>query len=1464
MSNEIRLKRSSTTSVEPVVGDLVLGELAVNTYDGKLFLKKDDGAESIVEILTELSTLPGIGGSITDNQVAVGAATADNIEGASTFTWDATTLTLDSDAGTTLRIEAGAASDARILFYQTFNQRGLLTYDSSETAMSLSCVSGDVKLRPANTDILTLNSATGAQLHNGGLRFLERGANAHTAAATFGELWVRNDAPNVLVFTDDNDTDWVLNTGGVGTAKIVILETEVATTSGTEVTIASGLPSGLRSVYILFEGVGQTGTNNARLQLGDSGGFESSDYDSASTRVGSGGGATNNFSSGGFIFTRTASGDTINGVLHLYCKDVANNTWVASGNFNDDTTAVTFTCSGSKSLSDVLTQIQWDGNGGTLNAGSITVSYINPAFDADSSVTVTGTPVDNQIAVFTAAEVLEGSANLTFDGSNFTITDREVRITSALPTLRLTETDQGLDQKVWEIQATNGDMQHQIFSDDGSSGSYVYWDISRSGTGASVQVDVMTFFAATSVAVQAPTFFTGNMDVTGNITCDAFTSTGIDDNATGERLQIADTTLIVGASGSDYAILNKGTADKLEISGGNATADGAAIIMRGSTDTNASDFVAQADGNVWMEWDESAGDWEISTGAAGAKTTALTIDSSQNATFAGAIAATGNSSVTGAFDIIRTSGAQLALNYDGSNYSTMHVTSTGVLQFGQVGTVKGYEFDGAVTVEGTGIFGENATPDAVLQANDNATTKAALIASVQDNEGTWAYSAINENYTTNLGQGLRLFVSNAGEGRVYAPDDGVTAGGLNFLTDGISALTISNAQNAIFAGDLACTVGFFTSRGIDDNATGERVQISDALLTLGASGASYEIRRSVTDQLLVVSGGNSSSGGTAVYYGGTHATLPGDLHLRSGVNSFLEWDESAGAYYIKTGVGAKTTALTIDASQHATFAGKVIFDASTTADPSFNIPEGVAPTSPVDGDHWLTAAGEYFVRLNGVSVDLAAGGGGGIGGSITDNQIAVGATTADDIEGSASLTFDATSSARLSIGATAPLDSHLSTLEVIEIGIQTVVYGANDTGGSHFARGTHHNGTNWVYTNTEEVSMLSFLSTGDIKLRTAGAGVADATVTFIDALVVDNITGYVTIAQNLNVTGVATFSDDPIITGTSAYMLYVETDAAANNKHWLMGVSGETFTLGVYDDAWSGNTSVMQVSRTANVIDLIAFKADDVTIYSAGTECTLKIGRNASENYAINVTDNNCTITYSQDETSATDHNIVTNIASTTTAERGYIWQSNSTEIAVLDKSGNLQIDGALTLGANSWEIGQGSTEYLDFQSASATVSAFRLYTSTPTLAGYVYANSTLQIGFLNAAGQWAVKCHNSAGTEIMHNANIKFVTSATGVTVTGTGTATEWTATSDIRLKSNLRYITSALDKVEELGGYTFDMKNVDRRMTGVIAQEVLSVLPEAVIENDDGFLTVAQGSMVGLLIEAIKELREEVRSLK
>lgn len=93
---------------------------------------------------------------------------------------------------------------------------------------------------------------------------------------------------------------------------------------------------------------------------------------------------------------------------------------------------------------------------------------------------------------------------------------------------------------------------------------------------------------------------------------------------------------------------------------------------------------------------------------------------------------------------------------------------------------------------------------------------------------------------------------------------------------------------------------------------------------------------------------------------------------------------------------------------------------------------------------------------------------------------------------------------------------------------------------------------------------------------------------------------------------------------------------------------------------------------------------------------------------------------------------------------------------------------------------------------------------------------------------------------------------------------------TSDERLKTNIQPIESALNKVSSLDGVTFDWNElaVDKdpsiREAGVIAQQVQKVLPEAVTERDNGYLAVRYEKLVPLLIEAIKELKEEISVLK
>jgi len=89
--------------------------------------------------------------------------------------------------------------------------------------------------------------------------------------------------------------------------------------------------------------------------------------------------------------------------------------------------------------------------------------------------------------------------------------------------------------------------------------------------------------------------------------------------------------------------------------------------------------------------------------------------------------------------------------------------------------------------------------------------------------------------------------------------------------------------------------------------------------------------------------------------------------------------------------------------------------------------------------------------------------------------------------------------------------------------------------------------------------------------------------------------------------------------------------------------------------------------------------------------------------------------------------------------------------------------------------------------------------------------------------------------------------------------------AYSDARIKENLEIIPNALDKVIQLTGYTYDRTDINtNRQTGLLAQDLQEILPEAVLTDNSGTLSISYGNTVGLLVEAIKDLKSEIDYLK
>ena len=148
--------------------------------------------------------------------------------------------------------------------------------------------------------------------------------------------------------------------------------------------------------------------------------------------------------------------------------------------------------------------------------------------------------------------------------------------------------------------------------------------------------------------------------------------------------------------------------------------------------------------------------------------------------------------------------------------------------------------------------------------------------------------------------------------------------------------------------------------------------------------------------------------------------------------------------------------------------------------------------------------------------------------------------------------------------------------------------------------------------------------------------------------------------------------------------------------------------------------------------------------------------------------------------------------------------------------------------------------------------------TNFGNLYGLAYKHTNNGTGGTMAGGHMMVWCQNGTpyaamGSNIWTSGNV--------------------TAYSDRRVKTNLELIPNALEKVQKLNGYTFDRTDVKHnelgevigaiRQTGVVAQEVLEVLPEAVTGSEEEHYSVAYGNMVGLLIEAIKEQQTQIEGL-
>jgi len=152
-------------------------------------------------------------------------------------------------------------------------------------------------------------------------------------------------------------------------------------------------------------------------------------------------------------------------------------------------------------------------------------------------------------------------------------------------------------------------------------------------------------------------------------------------------------------------------------------------------------------------------------------------------------------------------------------------------------------------------------------------------------------------------------------------------------------------------------------------------------------------------------------------------------------------------------------------------------------------------------------------------------------------------------------------------------------------------------------------------------------------------------------------------------------------------------------------------------------------------------------------------------------------------------------------------------------------------------------------------------------------------IGLASTTGNLLTITNNSDNRVLTATGSSTSINGETGLTydgstlsvsgaITATGDITAYSS-SDRRLKDNINPIPDALNKVMSISGVEFDWNDkADSVNTGhdfgVIAQEILEILPEAVKQRDTGYLAVRYDRIIPLLVEAVKELNKELKELK
>ena len=304
-----------------------------------------------------------------------------------------------------------------------------------------------------------------------------------------------------------------------------------------------------------------------------------------------------------------------------------------------------------------------------------------------------------------------------------------------------------------------------------------------------------------------------------------------------------------------------------------------------------------------------------------------------------------------------------------------------------------------------------------------------------------------------------------------------------------------------------------------------------------------------------------------------------------------------------------------------------------------------------------------------------------------------------------------------------------------------------------------------------------------------------------------------------NQSGGSTFTVTSNATTANTANTIVFRDSSGNFSAGTITASLIGSVTGSVTGSVSGNAGSATVLQTARTINGVSFNGSANITVTANTPNSLSAGTHLTGG-SFN---GSSAITFAVDATSS----------------------NTASKIVSRDSSGNFSA-GTITASLTGNVSGNaGSADQIKTQSRTTSANHFLTFVTDNNTASAV--NETL---------------YTAAGIYFNPNTSNLFVT----------GDITAFA--SDIRLKTNIKPIDNALEKVCKLTGFTYNFNDIanslgyssTERIAGVSAQDVLEVLPEAVkpAPADSNYLTVQYEKLVPLIIQAIKELQEKVNLLE